>query len=142
VSLQNIRDGLYTTLYTWGPFAASEISTCAYDVLETANTCAIVFLPGETTFEPLTYGASATDQQTWGIDGEIYIKDTGDPKMLSARVWQAHDDFYDTVRKDRSLDGTAQFGRLTRMAFSPFLFEAGGQGWARIEWTVEVLTYG
>jgi len=136
MSLQDIREGLYTTLHTWGPFAASEMSACGYDVLETANACAIVFAPGDSTFEPLTYGASAIDARAWGIDGEIYIKDTGNPCALLGKVWQVHDDLYDTLARDRFLSGTAQYARLTRMAFSPVLFEAGGQGWARVEWTV------
>jgi len=136
MSLQDIREGLYTTLHTWGPFAASEMSACGYDVLETANVCAIVFAPGESTFQPLTFGASAIDSGAWGIDGEIYIKDTGAPMALLGRVWQAHDDLRDTLERDRRLSNTVQYARLSRMAFSPVLFEAGGQGWARVEWTI------
>jgi len=143
MSLQDIRDGLYFTLVTWGPYASTEVSTCAFDVLESTSACAIVFTPGgDTIFEPLTMGASATDIRLWSIGGAVYVKDTGDPKLFFRRVWQAHDDLYDTLRKDRSFNNTAQFGRLTRLSFNPDLgVEAAGAYWGRIEFSITAEEY-
>ena len=135
--LQDIRDGLYYTLYTWGPFTASEMSTCAFDVLEFASGCAIVFLPGDSDFEALGFGASGNDYRHWGIEGSGYIKDTGDPKSLLRRVWKFHDDLYDTVRLDHTLNGAASFARVTRMSFARDVgVEAGGHYWAEVKFTV------
>ena len=135
MSLQDIRDGLFYTFHTWGPFAASELSTCAFDVLEGANTCAIVFLPSDSEFEPLTFGASSADYKHWGIGGSGYIKDTGDPKNLLSRVWQMHDDIYDTIRKDRTLNRTAAMGHIVSMTYDPNVgIDAGGAFWAEVKW--------
>jgi hypothetical protein len=137
VSLQAIRNALYAQLITCGPYAASEISTCSFNVLETAATCAIVYLPGNgTTFEELTGTAtSGLDEKHWSISGGVYIRDSGDPQRLLNLVWQAHDDLWNTIQKDRRLGGAADNARLLSMAFDPRIgTEAGGAFWAEVRW--------
>lgn len=143
MSLQNIRNGLYQILTTCGPYAVSEVSTCAFDVLETTSACAIVFTPGgDTTFEPLTMGAGATDVRIWSIRGGVYVKDTGDPKLFYDRCWKAHDDLFSTVKKDRTLNGTAQRGMIRSMAFNPTLgVEAAGAYWGVIDFQLTAEEY-
>ena len=43
MSLSDIREGLYYTLQVWGPWLASEISTCDFGILETVTAFAVVF---------------------------------------------------------------------------------------------------
>src|SRR3990167_749572 len=110
MSLSDIREGLYYTLHVWGPWLASEISTCDFGILETATTCAIVFMPStDSSFEETGFGTSdSSDTNVWSIEGGLYIKDTGDPRALLNKVWLGHDDLRNTFRKDRRLNGTAR----------------------------------
>jgi hypothetical protein len=126
VSLQAIRNALY-----------AQLSTCSFSVLETAATCAIVYLPGNgTTFEEMTGTPTAgLDYKHWAISGGVYIRDSGDPQRLLNLVWQAHDDLWDTIQKDRRLGGAADNARLVSMAFDPRIgTEAGGAFWAEVRW--------
>lgn len=137
MTLQAIRNALYTHLTTCGPFAASEVSTCSFSVLETAATCALVYLPGnETSFEELAGTATAgLDYKHWSISGGLYIRDTGDPQRLLSLAWQAHDDLWNTIRKDRRLGGVVDNARLENMGFDPEIgVEAGGAFWAEVRW--------
>ena len=137
MTLQAIRNGLFGQLTACGPYAASEISTCSYGVLETAATCALVYLPGsDTSFEELAgTQTSGLDVMHWSIGGSVYIRDSGDPARLLSKAWQAHDDLWSTVKKDRSLGGTADNARLVSMAFDPKIgVEAGGAFWAEVRW--------
>ncbi len=137
MSLQAIRNALYLHLTTCGPFAASEISTCSFSVLETTATCALVYLPGnDTSFEELA-GTATTglDFKHWSIAGGLYIRDTGDPQRLLSLAWQAHDDLWNTISKDRRLGGAVDNARLENMAFDPQSgLEAGGAFWAEVRW--------
>jgi len=144
MTLQTVRDGLYYVLTVWGPYNSTEVSACAFDVLESTSACAIVFTPGgDSTFDLLTFGASGVDQMTWAIDGIVYIKDTGDPKLFLSRCWQAHDDLWETVKKDRTLNGAAQLARITGMSFNVELGrEVDGAYWGEVKFRLEAIDYG
>ena len=132
MSLSDIREGLYYTLQVWGPWLASEISTCDFGILETVTACAIVFMPS----------TDSSDTSTWSIEGGLYIKDTGDPRALLDRVWQGHDDLRDTFRKDRRLNGAADNAILMSMSFDPTIaLEAGGALWAQVMWKIQAIEY-
>lgn len=137
MTLQAIRNALYNQLVTCGPYAASEVSTCSYNMLETAATCALVYLPGgDTSFEELAGTPTAgLDYKHWSIGGSVYIRDSGDEQRLLSLVWQAHDDLWNTIQKDRSLGGTVDNARLAGMAFDPKMgVTAGGAYWAEVRW--------
>ena len=137
MTLQAVRNALFNQLVTCGPYAASEISTCSFSVLETAATCAITYFPGtDTTFEEVAGGpTTGLDEAHWGIGGSVYIRDVGDPQRLLNLAWQAHDDLWSTIRKDRTLGNTVDNARLISMAFDPQSgVEAGGAFWAQVRW--------
>lgn len=139
MTLQAIRDGLYTTLTACGPYDTTAVSACSFDPLEGLSACAIVFTPGtDTTIEQLTFGnQSGTDYARWSIMGSVYLKDTGDPRALLSKAWQAHDDFRATVAKDRSLNNSAANAQVVRFIFDPSAgVQAGGQYWAEIKWAI------
>lgn len=139
-----IRNGLFRTLTACGPYAAGQISACGYDVLEGGAACAITFAPGsDTGMDDLTYSQNPVAYAwNWDIEGSIWIKDTGDSKALFAKVWQAHDDFKNTIKKDGTLNGTAADALLQRMGWNPeAAFEAAGQVWARIDWKLTAVEY-
>lgn len=137
MTLQAIRNAIFGQLTTCGPYAASEISTCSFDVLETTATCALVYMPGnDSNFEELA-GTATTglDEKHWSIAGGVYIRDSGDPKRVLSLAWQAHDDLWSTIRKDRSLGGVVSNARLEGMAFDPQVgVEGGGAFWAEVRW--------
>ena len=139
MSLSDIREGLYYTLQVWGPWLASEISTCDFGILETVTACAIVFMPStDSSFEETGFGTSdSSDTSTWSIEGGLYIKDA-----LLDRVWQGHDDLRDTFRKDRRLNGAADNAILMSMSFDPTIaLEAGGALWAQVMWKIQAIEY-
>lgn len=140
-TLQQIRDALLDHLVAAGPYSRQEVSACSFDVMEGTSACAIVFLPGtDTTREEVTFGATdGQDVWTWSIAGSIFIKDTGDSALLLARVWQAHDDFKQTMATARTLGSTVNNCNVARMSFDPRSYvEAGGAEWAEIRWTLSV----
>lgn len=139
MTLLAIRNALYSQLTTCGPYAASEISTCSYNVLETAATCALVYLPGnDSNFEEMAGTAThGLDNKHWAISGGVYIRDTGDPARVLSLAWQAHDDLWTTIRKDRTLGGVTSNARLETMGFDAQTgVEAGGAFWAEVRWTL------
>ena len=141
MSLQAIRNGLVTTLAACGPWAASEISTCSFDVLEHASACAVVILPGPTSeIDPDRLGSANRRNylRRWNMTGTLYIRDTGDPVAVLSRTWQGHDDLFNTISKDDSLNGSACAARLLRINGMPGQFvEAGGHLWKPVEFIVE-----
>jgi hypothetical protein len=144
VSLAEIREGLYYTLQVWGPWLASEISTCDFGILESVSSCGIVFMPStDTSFEETGFGTTdADDTSTWSIEGGLYIKDTGDPRALLNKVWLGHDDLRDTLRKDRRLNNTADNSILTGMSFDPTIaLEVGGALWAQIKFKIQAVEF-
>jgi len=144
MSLADIREGLYYTLQVWGPWLASEISTCDFGILETVSACAIVFMPStDSSFEETGFGTSdSSDTNVWSIEGGLYIKDTGDPRALLNKVWLGHDDLRNTFRKDRRLNGTADNAVLMSMSFDPTIaLEAGGALWAQVLWKIQAIEY-
>lgn len=141
--IQGIRTGLQTQLTTCWPWSAGEVSASDFGILETASACAIVFLPGQNTrIDPLTRGTynSITQRRDWDISGHLYIKYTGNATCLLAMVWQGHDDLYDTIKKDNSLQGAlAANGAawLYRFSFDENRsVQAHGHKWADILWGV------
>ena len=125
-----IRNAFVSHLTTCGPYTAGEISTCDFGILSGVSGCAIVAMPGITTLEEMSFRSNPrNDFRHWGIDGEIYVKDTGDPTGFNARIWQALDDFYTTINKDGTLGGTSDNARLTRLGFVGFgeLKDTAGQ---------------
>lgn len=141
MSVQAIRDGLYLLLTTCGPWAASEVSACTFDILTHGNGgCALVFLPdGTSPIEPLAIGG--TNQRAylrrWRIGGAVYIRDFSAEKPLWGKVWQAYDDLYGTVRKDDTLNGAAEAAYLVSVSHRPgFFLKAGGHVWKPVEFAV------
>ena len=68
----------------------------------------------------------------------LYIRDTGDPVAVLSRTWQGHDDLFDTISKDDSLNGSACAARLLRINGMPGQFvEAGGHLWKPVEFIIE-----
>ena len=140
-TLQQIRDALLEHLIAAGPYSRQEVSACSFDVMEGTSACAIVFLPGaDTTREETGMGAtSGQDIMRWSIAGSIYIKDTGDSAALLSRVWQAHDDFIQTMATARTLGDLVMNCNVTRMSFDPRSYiEAGGAEWAEVRWSLSV----
>jgi hypothetical protein len=119
VSLAAIRNGLFRTLTACGPWDETEISTCDFGIIESTSGCALMFLPGTTTITPnRNNNAPARGYlRAWGINGEAYLKDTGDPELVLSRVWQVHDDLYNTIRKDDTLNGAAFSSTLNGFSF-------------------------
>lgn len=139
MSIQTIRNGIYAVLTACGPWKATEVSTCCFDVLESTNACAIVYLPGdsEISMQALGRAPSASQLRRWGITGVLYVKDTGDPKRTLSNVWKGVDDLYSTFAQDNSLQGNAAAAQLTRITHAAGQFiEAGGALWAQVRWTL------
>jgi len=139
VSIAGIRDGLMALLSASGPWAASEISACAFDVLEQSSGCAIVLMPGPTsTIEPYRMGNPRGYLRRWGMQGTVYIKDNGDPTLLLSKLWQAHDDLYSTISKDDTLQASACAAALTGVSYRKGDFEeVAGALWATVDFTIE-----
>ena len=143
MSLQAIRNALYNQLVTCGPYAACEVSACSFTGLETVASCALVFMPGSTTFREMT-GTATTggDEKNWGIQGSVYIRDISDPQRLLSLCWQAPDDLYNTLSKDRTLGGAADNAFMISTAFDPNRgIQAGGALWAEIKFTIKAVEY-
>lgn len=144
MSLQSIRNALFNHFATCGPYAVSEMSTCSFGVLETAATCALTFFPGtDSNFSELS-GTEliGLDEKDWAIAGSVYIRDSGDAERLLSLAWQAHDDLFNTLSKDRSLAGAANNARLVRLSFDPRVgVNAGGAFWAEVRWTLRATEY-
>jgi hypothetical protein len=141
MSITAIRNALFTHLTACGPWAAREISTCSFDVIESTNgACAITFFPeGPTQIEPLTYGRSnvVEDKVQWRIGGTLWLRDEGDPTRVLSRIWQGYDDLLTTLRKDNSLGGTAQAAFLVQISQRTMEFKSiGGHVWKPIDWVL------
>ena len=140
-TFQQIRDALLDHLVAAGPYGRQEVSACSFDVMEGTSACAIVFLPGgDTSREETGMGStSGHDLMRWSINGSIFIKDTGDSALLLGRVWQAHDDFIQTMQTARTLSDLVANCNVDRLAFDPRSYvEAGGAEWAEIRWSLTV----
>ena len=136
MSLAAIRNGLWYTLTACGPFGRNEVSACDFGIVENVAGCAIVFLPGTTKIDRQTYGN--VFQRNWGINGLGFIKDTGDSGSTLSRVWQFHDDLYNTVIKDQSLGGAVQAAYLTGFNFNvnSSIDFGGGPIFFMVEWSM------
>lgn len=140
-NLEAIRDGLFLTLVTHGPYSSGQISACGFDVLEGSNTCAVTFYPGgESQFEPQGYDVDNErhDTEVWTIDGSIWIKDTGDPQALLGKVWRAPHDLKQTINRDTSLGGSCSDATVRWISVDvENEYEAAGQAWQRIRFRLE-----
>ncbi len=140
MSITAHRNGLVSLLTACGPFAASEISTCDFGIMETVSACAIVIMPGKTsTIEPEALNTPGRYYyRRWQMTGRMYIKYREDVKTMYGLVWQAHDDLYNTISKDDSLQGQAQEAHLNYISHDPDVFaNSGGGDWAIVEFQVE-----
>ena len=140
MSITAIRNAIFAHLVASGPYSASEISTCAYDVLEMNTACVVTFFPeGQTQIEPLTMGRSnvVEDHVHWRIGGTVWLRDTGDPTDVLSRQWTAYQDLLTTFRKDNSLGGTAQAAFLSSISTkSNGFWSAGGHVWKMVDWVL------
>lgn len=143
MSLEVIRNGAFWVLTTCGPWVASEVSTCDFGILEGVSGCGIVFLPGANTrIDPDRIGRAPARNylREWHLRGGLYIKFTGDPARLLARVWQGHDDLFNTIAKDDTLNSAACAARLQGLAYNQDTFvNWGGQDFAVVgfDWRAE-----
>ena len=138
MSLAAIRNGLYTHLTTCGPFGRTEISTCDFGILDGLSGSGILFLPGATAIIQETYGNQFV--RKWGINGQGFVKDTGDSVGTLSRIWQFHDDLYNTLIKDQSLgSASAQAAYLTGINFNVNnTVHYGGPIFFIVDWTMIV----
>ena len=139
MSLQVIRNGTARTFSSCGPWLDAEISTCSFDPLEFTSSCAIVFLPGtDSRIEADRLARGPRNyHRYWKVAGTLYIKDTGDPKRLLSLVWQGHDDLFNTISKDDSLNGSACAAQLTRLSYNKNTFVSmHGHDWAVVDWDI------
>ena len=119
MSYAGIRNGLVTTIQGGGKWAASQISTCDFGIMELSASC-VVLAPGAgTTIRPLEYQGSAsvrTKEVTWEFDGWVFIKDPGDPTAWLGNIWTACDDILSSVNRDDSLNGQAQAAHISSIS--------------------------
>lgn len=145
MSLAAIRNALFAHFTASGPFTASEISTCTFDVLESVSGSCLTFFPeGVTEIEPLAFGTGGVtaDKRNWRIGGTLWIRDTGNPLDVLSRIWQSYDDLYSTLHKDPGLGGTADQARLTTISHNRDRFmEIHGHLWKPVEWVVVAEEY-
>ena len=146
MTLATARAQLVSFMTASGPWAACEISTCTFGVLESVSASAIVLQPGpEATIAPLDFMARSQTgayERTWGVRGGLYIKDNGDAEDVLGRCWQAHDDLYNTFAKQSDLSGSVQSCYLRRIGFPEGSFESfGGALWAVVNFSVEVTEF-
>lgn len=138
MSLQLIRNGLFTLFTASGPYLASEVSTCDFGIIGNVSASAIVLMPGPNSYiEPLADGFTRDKRKYWDIAGRGYIKFDGDATDLLSRTWQMHDDIYNTVNKDDSLQGTATAAMVKSFNFNPDVaVDAAGALWGVINFRI------
>ena len=139
MSLVSIRNALFNHFTASGPYAATEISTCSFDLLEhVAASCLTFFPDGTSTFEPDTMSANSRHvHRNWLIGGTLWIRDTGDPAAVLSRIWAGYDDLQTTLAKDETLAGAAGAVYLRSITNQLDRFrEAGGHIWKTVEWVV------
>lgn len=142
-NITTIRNGLWNSFVTCGPYSATQISTCDYRILE-ANTsgCAIVLTYEGEDIEPMTFnGADGTPTElinmTFG--GECFIAFTGDPQTFKSNVFQARDDIKRTLAKTYSLLGSACFAYVSKFKFNKDEgYNLAGRDWGLLEFTVNI----
>ena len=122
MSIASVRTGLVNTLTACGPYKASEISTCDFGILAGVSACAIIITPtGESTMELATGGGNlnlVNDYPIWNFTGEVYLRYTGDSPTFLSKIWQAMDDIHVTFKKDRTLQKTVAFARVTKFLYN------------------------
>ena len=143
MSIVTVRNGLFATLVACGPYSATEISTCSFDVLESVAASALTFFPdGTSTFDPDTYGSRNTRHvhKNWMIGGTLWIRDTGDPSAVLSRIWAGYDDLQTTLAKDESLGGAVGDNGVAYLKSINNQLDrfrsAGGHVWKTVEWVL------
>ena len=115
MSYAGIRNGLVTTIQGGNKWAASQISTCDFGIVE-LSASAVVLAPGAgTTIRPLEFQGSAsvrTKEVSWDIAGYVFVKDPGNSLDMLDRLWTAADDILTSVNRDDSLNGAAQAAHI------------------------------
>jgi hypothetical protein len=101
-------------------------------------------MPGNSTFTPLAFGGTVSrhDMRNWAVAGQIWVKDTGDPLLFNSRIWQAPDDFYATIQKDNTLNGSCKNARVTGINYSATGTDRLGQLWGVLAWTIIAEMFG
>jgi hypothetical protein len=119
MSLVAIRNGLVQTIVDHGKWAASQVSTCDFGVVE-FSASAVVLAPGPaTTIRPLEFRGSASARAKeieWDIAGFVFVKDPGDATAFLANLWTACDDIFNSVNRDDSLSGAAQAAHIATIS--------------------------
>ena len=145
MSLQTIRDGLVTTIVGQGKWAASQISSCDFGLMDLSASC-VILQPGPgTSITPIALGTNTVRDKAknWDISGMVFVKDEGNPETLLSRMWIACDDIYDSVNADDTLNGTADAAMITRISrpsIDAFVTD-GNTDWAFIEFSVAAVEY-
>lgn len=141
MSLATVRAGLYTHLTASGPWAAREVSSCSFDVLEAAAASAITFFPegtteiGSETFG--TPGAIGLNMRTWRIGGTLWIRDLNQPQDMLNRIWLAYDDLYTTFHKTDDLgDRQLNVGLISISHRIDNFRDIGGHLFKPVDWVV------
>lgn len=143
MSLAAVRNGICATLTACGPYSASDVSTCDAGILDGVSGCGVLVIPKDGRFIPSRFGVNNVLSFDSGprVDGIVYIKDTGDPTGLKARVWQAPDDLFNTLSKDYTLQGNVGKNGIAYLEGWSYLGggeDVAGQFWEVIKFTVKV----
>lgn len=142
-AVQGIRVGIFELLTASGPYAARQVSSCSFDVLESSNTCAITYFLGRgTELAPQSYdqgGKVANYAGQIAVEGVLWIKDTGDAAALLSRTWKVPDDLIQTFAKDTTLGGRVSNCFLTGMDLDVSQdITAGDQVWQGFNWRLRI----
>lgn len=141
-NIATLRNGIYASLTTCGPYSSTQVSSCDYRAIEQSSGCAIIFHYEGEDIDPITFnGADGTPTElinsTFG--GECYIQFTGDTKKFLGDVYQARDDLKATFAKTYSLLGSACFAWVSRFKFNiDEGYNLGGRDWGLLEFTISV----
>jgi len=147
VSFAGVRDGLVATIQAHGKWAASQISTCDFGIVE-LSASTVILAPGpNTSVRPFTFeGDSPSSRQKevrYEISGYVFVKDPGDPTLLLGRLWTACDDIFGSVNRDDSLGGAVQAAHIATIGRpDPDLFYTlNGVAYAPVRFTVYAMTW-
>ena len=146
MSYAGIRNGLVTTIQGYGKWAASEISTCDFGIVELSGS-AVVLAPGpNTSIRPMAYQSTASARSkeiTWDIVGYVFVKDPGSALTWLEQLWTAVDDIFNSVNRDDSLNGQAAgayIATISRPDPDQF-YRLRGIDYATLKFTVRATEY-
>lgn len=139
MGLVAIRNGLVATFTACGPFAANEISTCDFGIMESVSGSCIILSPKRVRPEAMRAGTppSRGYKRTWTISGTLYIK-WSDPTRMLSQAWQGMDDIYNTISKDDTLQSSACAAQVSDISFDKrFTVRKDGNEYLPIEFEIE-----